>query len=120
MMIGVMLGETIPIAVQAHDKNGGLKVFATLRDFDGEFLQAAFLYHAGDGLYLSSDFKMPEKDIVIATYEVENNEDYSMGAEKFQLIRKPNGPEKIIFGTVVDETVDNEFKIGVVYEISSK
>lgn len=117
-MTEVLVGERVPLSVQAFDENPGLKIMARIHSMDGELLENTYLYHAMNGLYLNTEIIMPDK-IIIATYAVENSGDYMTGAEKFSPIKPEKSPEKFIYGFVTEKITDTEFITGVISEITS-
>ena len=113
-MIDVKVGSKIPLILQVHDGNPNLSVDAVLIDtFGNEFMRAKMNPVAG-GLYINNEIEMPDIQMLIAQYHTDKPEDYEIAQDVFKAIPKPNAPEKMIVGEVIDKALWDEDVIMVV------
>lgn len=96
-------GETLPLALQVHDKRSDLKVKAVLISDLGLPIKSVTMFHAEGGLYLNNTEKMPEKSFITAQYIVDSP-DYTTDSETFYL--EPSEPDKEIL--LVGEVIKRE------------
>ncbi len=115
-MIDVKVGSKIPLILQVHDGNPNLDVEAILIDSFGKEFMRAKLGPVSGGLYINNEIEMPSIDILIAQYHTDKPEDYEVAQDVFKAIPKPNPPEKMIVGEVVDKALwDEDVIMGVAY-----
>jgi hypothetical protein len=76
-------GDIVPIAVQLFDANARADVRARVYGVANQVLFEGPLQHIKDGFYETKQFRMPDMDYVIATYKVENSDEYGMSSETF-------------------------------------
>lgn len=118
-MARVTVGESIPLALKLYDNSPDKKVKAKVYSPYGDLMGSTYLYHVEDGLYMSSDIKMPDHESVLVVYSIDGSEDYSDSAEHFFSRPKVQNDDAFITGVVKNITIEAEYKTGIVYEIKN-
>jgi len=93
---GIPVGERVPLVAQLHDGLVNKKVTARIYGSNGELLETLTLASAEKGLYISSEYKMPDAFWVTAVVEVEGldslEQEYAIVSKTFRAIPKPPPP----------------------------
>lgn len=118
-MSTVTVGEKMPLALKLYDGNQFQKVRADVFSMFGDKLASVFLYHAQNGLYINTDLPMPDVQFVLATYTVEDSENYESVCERIDSRKRDPEPEKFISGQVTAQSESSEFITGVIDETTN-
>lgn len=118
-MARITVGDPIPLALKLYDNSPDKKVKAKLYSRYGDLIGSTYLYHVEDGLYMSTEIKMPDVQSISVVYSVENSEDYSDTAEQFFSAPKVQEEENWVTGIVKSVENKSEYRTGIVYEVKN-
>lgn len=110
----VVVGSKVPLSLQLYDNKSGLKVTADILDMFGVKLTQMHLHSTESGLYINTDYPMPELPYILVSYAVDNSNEYESCFERFYSVAAEPEEETWIVGSVDNVSKDNEWITGVV------
>jgi hypothetical protein len=121
--IKLIVGEVVPVSLQAFDGATGLFPQCILKDSSGTILTTLDLAHVGAGLYTNRTYSMPDNAIVTAQYKVYTDATHTTLDLNYQddldvFVRDiPDSQKFTTDGTIYGTINDEDALVGIVDEI---